>query len=70
MQPPQGATAPSAIGPNGQPLGGPAAPGQNPPTQQQPSQAPLVPSKQSKVTPVAKPAGLDPVVILQVTYLY
>ena len=55
-------------------MGGPQAPnampqqGQNQqlqPTQQTP-QAPLVPPKQNKVTPVAKPAGLDPVVILQV----
>lgn len=80
MQPSQGATAPTAVQMNAplQPIIVPsAAPTPNiqlqsqpviPHVQQlQPQQQPqTLISKQNKVTPIAKPAGLDPVVVLQV----
>lgn len=81
MQPSQGATAPTTIQMGNAPLqpviAPPAASGPNAPLiqqqpiiqhqqmQQQQQQQTLI-SKQNKVTPIAKPTGLDPVVILQV----
>jgi len=82
LQPSQGATAPTGlqISNSPQPINAPVAmstpntpslPQQQPqplqppqPQQQQQQQQQL--GKQNKVTPIAKPAGLDPVVILQV----
>lgn len=84
LQPSQGATAPSAIQlgsappPNTPSVGlAPTASLQQQPTQQIQlqhtqqtiqQQQPLV-GKQNKVTPISKPAGLDPVVILQVGHI-
>ena len=66
---PQSSNAPQTVGvpPVVSTASGPGpVPQQQPMTQQQQQQQQLA-TKQNKVTPITKPAGVDPVVILQVT---